>query len=339
MKGQHLIILAILSSLFMIAGCGGQSTESTNTEVIPNSPMPDQGSAILARARTWIDNKVPYGSFDDNPDNDYYDGYRADCSGYVSYAWALPKPGPNTSTIGNYASQVEISDLQPGDALNNGQGGKEGHIVIFVKWIDREKYTFDAYDENINPGFASEKKYTLLKLGSSDWTIQELDAYAKGPYKAERLNPLTSSVLSSNQSEGPISSTITAGQVPEIETQSPNSNPAHLPSVDYSSYVEYDPALPCAEVGPPEDRQDYEELQSTAQAGRTQFWVEEGQVWRETPSFGGRIVYTVTGDLLTNLLDGPNCSDSSGRIFWYKVNANGAEGWVASYDPAYDWPP
>ena len=242
MKGQHFVIYLIMTSLLFTTSCS--SREPSGEFNIPETQFPsmsDQSSVILERARIWIQNKVPYGSFDNNPNNDYYDGYRADCSGFVSYAWGLPKPGPDTSRFvnGGFATVVTISDLKPGDALNNGRGGKEGHIVIFVKWIDPKNYIFQAYEENTTPGFAHEIQYTLEQLDSSNWTIRELQDYtdAKGPYKAERLVPEKSSVIFASRSEeGPISSTIVPGTINQItDTPSPSKVPSDSQTDSYYS--------------------------------------------------------------------------------------------------------
>jgi hypothetical protein len=54
-------------------------------------PTPNTRQWIYWRARTWILDSVPYDQ------NGRRDGYRQDCSGYVSYAWQLPKQEPHHS--------------------------------------------------------------------------------------------------------------------------------------------------------------------------------------------------------------------------------------------------
>jgi hypothetical protein len=169
---------------------------------------------------------VPYGIFDNDPNNDYYEGYRTDCSGFISYAWSLPTPGAMTNELigKGYAKEISISDLQPGDSLNNEKPLKAGHIVIFVKWIDQSKHTFIAYDENIVPGYASEKQFSLAPTSDNNgWTITELDAYAKGPYKAQRLIYASGiAQILSDKGNKLISSTIVPGIVQDNNTIFPS---------------------------------------------------------------------------------------------------------------------
>jgi hypothetical protein len=192
MTPRHLHITCFfIVTLFLAISCAPAPQTPSAPDDSSADPAPvNLDSAILQRARIWVDNKVPYGSFDNDRTNDYYRGYRADCSGFVSYAWGLSEPGPNTTDLLNseFATQIQIDDLSPGDALNNGGGGKDGHIVLFVQWKDQAKHTFIAYDENTYPGYASEKTYTLVQiLNSGEWTIKELDRYAAGPYYAQHL--------------------------------------------------------------------------------------------------------------------------------------------------------
>jgi len=186
MKRLKFIFAYLLSMLVLILNSCSPKINSTKT-------LSDQNSPILIRARIWVQAKVPYGSFGFHNNPAYYDGYKADCSGFVSYAWGLQAPGIGTNQFvsENYATVIPISDLHPGDVLNNDQADTAGHMVIFVKWLDRTKNIFEAYDLNTDPGYTSEKIYTLVQIpNSKDWTISELDPWAHGPYQAERLtNP------------------------------------------------------------------------------------------------------------------------------------------------------
>lgn len=86
-------------------------------------------SAIIARGQVWVDKNVPYSQ------TKTYDGYRTDCSGFVSMCWQLPKDGPSTSEFPNYSVKITKNDLQPGDAMLC-----EGHhIVLFAGWKDSGK--------------------------------------------------------------------------------------------------------------------------------------------------------------------------------------------------------
>ena len=48
-------------------------------------------TTILSRGQDWVDKHVPYSQ------TGTHDGYRTDCSGFVSMCWQASKPGPSTS--------------------------------------------------------------------------------------------------------------------------------------------------------------------------------------------------------------------------------------------------
>jgi hypothetical protein len=91
---------------------------------------------VLARSLWWIQKHVMYSQ------NASTDGYRRDCSGYVSLVWHL-RGSPSSTVLRSsaYTSAIAKSVLQPGDAL-----GRPGHIALFVGWasggrpIVREEY-------------------------------------------------------------------------------------------------------------------------------------------------------------------------------------------------------
>jgi hypothetical protein len=95
----------------------GQNADECSPQVMIAQAPPER-QAILQRAGRWVDNPVPYSQ------SNYVDGYRCDCSGYVSMAWGagdsfttqdLP---PNTSDA-MLGVAINWNELQPGDALNN----------------------------------------------------------------------------------------------------------------------------------------------------------------------------------------------------------------------------
>ncbi|MBU4352978.1 MAG: hypothetical protein KJ939_07925 [Nanoarchaeota archaeon] len=151
------------------------------------------GSQIVARAKIWVDKPVPY-----NQQN-YPDGYRADCSGFASYAWQVKnntgKPdNPDVIRLANdYGVYIPFDALQPGDIIANRLSGDIGHVVIFVRWISTGS-RFEAYEENGNPdgnkntydGRAIKSILTLTRLPSGGITIAEYESFAPGPYYAYR---------------------------------------------------------------------------------------------------------------------------------------------------------
>ena len=98
---------------------------------------------ILERGYSWVAENVPYSTSWDS--KDLKDGYRRDCSGFISFAWQIEKSiygGANTSTIIQFATVIELNELLPGDALVNSDPNKYGHAILFVEWIDLEFGTF-----------------------------------------------------------------------------------------------------------------------------------------------------------------------------------------------------
>ncbi|KAL0221060.1 hypothetical protein RCL1_000914 [Eukaryota sp. TZLM3-RCL] len=120
-------------------------------ETVADLPVPESDSlqcvarsTILARGKSWIDARVPYSQ------SKFRDGYRTDCSGFVSMSWMLPKPGATTRTISNYATSISKGQLQPGDALLG-----SGHVVIFAGWADGAKTKYHCYEESSSKGAVS----------------------------------------------------------------------------------------------------------------------------------------------------------------------------------------
>ncbi len=87
---------------------------------------------IMTRAQKWVDEKVPYST------TYYTDGYRQDCSGYVSYSWAssTSNGGHTTSTMQDICTKITKSEMQKGDAIL-----KPGtHVLLFGGWIDSDYF-------------------------------------------------------------------------------------------------------------------------------------------------------------------------------------------------------
>jgi hypothetical protein len=89
---------------------------------------------IVTRGFNWWNAKVPYSQ------TRWYQGYRTDCSGFVSMAWQL---GTSYTTSSFYAGTadnhvISYEKLLPGDALVR-RNGSSGHIVLFLGWDDAQK--------------------------------------------------------------------------------------------------------------------------------------------------------------------------------------------------------
>ncbi|MFF4710265.1 peptidoglycan-binding protein [Streptomyces eurythermus] len=114
-------------------------------EKTPADPIPATTRAdIIKRAKTWVAAKVPYSmtSF-------WSDGYRQDCSGYVSMAWGLPN-NEWTGSLGQFGVKITKAELEPGDILlfhNPDNPEKGSHVVIFGGWTDDKHTSYTAYEQ------------------------------------------------------------------------------------------------------------------------------------------------------------------------------------------------
>ncbi|MFF3110077.1 peptidoglycan-binding protein [Kitasatospora sp. NPDC057904] len=160
-------------------------------------PSPSTGSAataaprltraqILARAQGWIDAKVPYSM------NRYRQGYRTDCSGFVSMAWSLP--GSHwTGDLHQYATRITKTELRPGDMLlfhNTANPQRGSHVVLFGGWADGEHTRYVVLEQAGGRGAVKRTiPYAYTSHGSSYIPyryngVQEEDAPGDGSDRA-----------------------------------------------------------------------------------------------------------------------------------------------------------
>ena len=102
---------------------------------------------IIRRAKKWVAEKVPYSMY-----RYWSDGYRQDCSGFVSMAWSL-SGNEWTGSLDQYGVRIAKEDLQPGDILlfhNPADPENGSHVVIFGGWTDHTHTHYVAY-ESIRP--------------------------------------------------------------------------------------------------------------------------------------------------------------------------------------------
>ncbi len=114
----------------------------------PGGPI--SRSEVLARARSWVEEKVPYSQSKEWPDAN--GRYRQDCSGFVSMAWHLPESAV-TWTLPHYATPLDSLDqLQPGDMIDRNRVDRsDQHVVLFAGWADAAHHTANIYEES-RPG-------------------------------------------------------------------------------------------------------------------------------------------------------------------------------------------
>lgn len=140
-------------------------------------PTPTTRQWIYWRARTWIIDAVPYNQ------SSRHDGYRQDCSGYVSYTWQLTQPGTSPSGLLAYAYKIPFDSLQTGDVLDN----PSAHAIFFVSWIDKNAGTFVAYQEEY-PGSGARQRN--MALNKTTGKIMQGTYTYPGTYIAIRKNGL-----------------------------------------------------------------------------------------------------------------------------------------------------
>lgn len=57
-------------------------------------------TTMMTRGQAWVTKKVPYSQ------TKTHEGYRTDCSGFVSMCWGLNKPGHTTSTMHKVSKSI-----------------------------------------------------------------------------------------------------------------------------------------------------------------------------------------------------------------------------------------
>lgn len=147
---------------------GASGPPTANAPLLLRSTTRDE---IISRAKTWVAAKVPYdmGKY-------WSDGYRQDCSGYVSMAWDL---GGNewTGSLSSYGTRIARTRLEPGDILlfHNPADPNEGsHVTIFGGWTNSAHTQYMAYEQTPP---ATRKKTTPLAYWSNS------DKYVAYRYK------------------------------------------------------------------------------------------------------------------------------------------------------------
>ncbi|WP_327367593.1 peptidoglycan-binding protein [Streptomyces sp. NBC_01217] len=101
-------------------------------------------AAIVNRAKKWVSSQVPY-----SMSKYWSDGYRQDCSGYVSMAWSL-RGNEWTGSLAKFGTRIAREKLQPGDILlfhNPANPAKGSHVTIFGGWTDYTHTHYTAYEQ------------------------------------------------------------------------------------------------------------------------------------------------------------------------------------------------
>ncbi|MFJ3229536.1 peptidoglycan-binding protein [Streptomyces sp. NPDC086787] len=164
---------------------------------------------IINRAKTWVAAKVPY-----SMDRYWTDGYRQDCSGYVSMAWGLPN-NEWTGSLGSFGVKIGKEDLQPGDILlfhNPDNPEKGSHVVIFGGWTDHTHTSYTAYEQT--PPNARKQSTPYAYWNNSSKYV---------PYRYKSLTETTSGTSGSEENGG-----TKAGEFPGAKYFGPGADNAYV---------------------------------------------------------------------------------------------------------------
>jgi hypothetical protein len=112
------------------------------------SPLRLTRDQILDRAETWVSARVPY-----SMSKYWKDGYRQDCSGFVSMAWGLGTSAW-TGNLAQYGVRITRDEIRPGDILlfhNAADPERGSHTIIFGGWVDGAHTQYTGYEQT-TPG-------------------------------------------------------------------------------------------------------------------------------------------------------------------------------------------
>jgi len=114
----------------------------------------DERRAMVDRAMERVERKLGYSQ------GAVTNGYRVDCSGFVSAAWGLPGPGTTTGPLisesSGIAHHIRKSEMQPGDALVV-HGSHEQHVMLFGGWANAQHTEMIILEDSGSKGCVSHK--------------------------------------------------------------------------------------------------------------------------------------------------------------------------------------
>lgn len=124
------------------------------------SPSYFDRKAVMQRAQTWVDARVPYSQ------EAWRRGYRTDCSGFVSMAWGLDESFV-TWSLPTLARPISKSALLPGDIIVN----PGHHVVLFGGWANSRHTAYVVLEEAGTPHKAVKRvvAYPYDTITSADY--------------------------------------------------------------------------------------------------------------------------------------------------------------------------
>lgn len=127
----------------------------------------------IERGFTWLDKNVQYSQ------SRSYQGFRTDCSGFVSMCWDLNRSYTTADFSSGGGDSYKLStydQLQPGDALVRRSRG-QGHVVLFLGWNDASKKAACVIEQNS----------TALDMEFGTRTTASLKASGFSPIRADKF--------------------------------------------------------------------------------------------------------------------------------------------------------
>ena len=131
---------------------------------------------VLARAQVMQDAPVPYSQ------SRYHAGYRTDCSGYVSMAWATGTSW-TTRSFHLVSHTIPTSQLKPGDALLR----YDSHIRLFYGWVDAAHTQYVAY-ETVTNTYAGCRVHSIAEDLGYGYVPTRYDHIVDSPKSSNVLN-------------------------------------------------------------------------------------------------------------------------------------------------------
>ncbi|WP_053731374.1 hypothetical protein [Nocardia sp. NRRL S-836] len=147
------------------------AVSTTLVSALPAQAVQVSRQELIERAKTWLTasngGPVPcsqslyWGS----------EGYRQDCSGYVSMAAKLGAPGQRTVELhSDYSVAIAVNDLSWGDIVVDPVGtGLTRHVVIFDRWADPYRSGYWAYEQRDVHGTSHRVVRYGLVAGDGYW--------------------------------------------------------------------------------------------------------------------------------------------------------------------------
>ncbi|MFD9894880.1 hypothetical protein ACFWY9_36510 [Amycolatopsis sp. NPDC059027] len=179
MAATGLVLCAPAVAQAAPGGVDGGESAAVAAEAAPAVPaaLTVSRGEMIKRATTWHPHTAERVRYDQNKT---HNGYRTDCSGYVSMAAGLAKPGPNTVALAGSKVSVPINknDMKMGDLFIDAIGDHNTrHVVIFEKWSNAQHTKYWAYEQRGGYGTDHRELTYGLDAGSQ--------------FKAHRLKNIT----------------------------------------------------------------------------------------------------------------------------------------------------